>query len=91
MAELFAHCSTGCTVGTCRSYGECLRSKGARVAYCDSSNLRDATRERKWNKELDRARNLMSQGIRPDNTFGAALDRAERVSDATGVPYRAGE
>lgn len=82
-------CSTGCPTQDHRTYGECLRSKGARVAYCDSVNLRDATRERKWNKELDRARSLMSQGITPDNTFGAALDRAERFSDATGVAYRA--
>lgn len=85
-----SNCSSGCpTPGAHQSYGECLRLKGTRVAYCDSVNLRDATRERKWNKELDRARSLMSQGIQPDNTFGPALDKAERVSDATGVPYRA--
>lgn len=83
-------CSTGCpNPGSHSSYGDCLRSKSTKVAYCNSAGGSDATRQRKWDRELDRARALMSQGIRPDNTFGPALDKAERISDATGVPYRA--
>lgn len=83
-------CSSGCpNPGSHGSYGECLRSKSTKVAYCNSAGGSDATRQRKWDRELDRARSLMSQGIRPDNTFGPALDKAERISDATGVPYRA--
>lgn len=84
-------CTSGCATQDHESYAACLRAKSPRIAYCDSVNLRDATREKKWNKELERSRNLMSQGVLPDNTFGPALDRAERFSDATGTPYRAGE
>lgn len=87
-----SNCSSGCpTPGAHQSYGECLRLKATRVAYCNSVAGSDYTREKKWNRELDRSRDLMSKGILPENTFGPALDRAERASDATGTPFRADE
>lgn len=82
-------CTSGCPTQDHGSYAECLRAKSPRIAYCNSAGNRDATREKKWRKEIDRAYNVMSQGILPDNTFGPALDKAERISNETGVPYRA--
>lgn len=82
-------CSSGCpNPGSHESYGECLRSKAPTIRGCGIGG-RDATAQRKWDREVDRARTLMSKGIMPENTFGPALDKAERISDATGVPYRA--
>lgn len=81
-------CTAGCPTKNHGGYGECLRSKNLAVYGLESTG-NDFTKQKKWDRELDRARSLMSQGVLPRNTFGAALDEAERRSDATGKPYRA--
>lgn len=82
-------CTTGCASRDHASYGDCLRAKSVKVAYTNSAAGKDATRQKKWDREVDRSRDLMAQGILPRNTFGPALDEAERESDTTGKPFRA--
>lgn len=45
-------CSTGCPTQDHQSWGECVRSKGLRVAWAASAKGLDLTREKKWDKEL---------------------------------------
>lgn len=83
-------CATSCKTRNHDSYGQCLRSQNVAVYGLESTGSGVTTAaDRKWNSELDRARRLMSQGVMPDNTFTAALDKAEKASDETGTPYRA--
>ena len=83
-------CASTCKTQDHESYGACLRDKNLAVYGLESTGSGvTVTKDKKWNKELDRARNLMSNGVLPDNTFGPALDRAEKFSEATGTPYRA--
>jgi hypothetical protein len=81
-------CASTCRTQSHASYGECLRDKGIAVYGLESTGA-DFTKQKKWDRELDRARGIMSQGIMPRNTFGAALDEAERKSDAMQAPFRA--
>ena len=81
-------CASSCPTKDHATYGECLRSKGLAVYGLESTG-NDFTKQKKWDRELDRARNLMSNGVLPRNTFGKALDEAERKSDAMGKPFRA--
>lgn len=82
-------CTSGCKTQDHASYAECLRAKSPRIAYARSVDGADFTRQKKWDREVARAKSLMSQGILPDNTFGPALDKAERISQSTGEAYRA--
>jgi hypothetical protein len=52
-----------------------------RVAYTNSANGQDATKQKRWDKELERFRTLESQGIAPIGTTHKEMDRSERVVD----------
>lgn len=69
-------CSCGCP-----TYGAHLRGKGIRVAYTNSANGYDYTKQKKWDGELERFRSLDAQGINPIGTTHAEMDRTERVVD----------
>ena len=69
-------CSCGCP-----SYGAHLRGKGIRVAYANSVNGQDASKQKRWDKELQRYRDVRAQGIEPIGTTHAELDRSERLAD----------
>jgi hypothetical protein len=75
-------CSSGCPTQDHASYGECLRSKTARVAYANSVNGWDATKQRRWDGELSRYRALVASGVEPKGTTHRDMDRAERQADA---------
>jgi len=82
-------CSTGCPTQDCPSYGYCMRNKGAKVAYCNSAGGYDATKQKKWDAELDYYRDTVRQGIQPSGTTRDKIDAAVAISDRTGQPYRA--
>ena len=83
-------CASSCTTQDHRSYGECLRSKNLAVYGLESTGSGITVKaSQRFDNETDRARRLMSQGMLPDNCGNAALDKAERISNETGVPYRA--
>jgi len=82
-----SNCSSGCPTQDHQSYGQCLKAKSLRVAYCQSVKGHDYTRQQKWDKNLDHYRRLVDQGIQPDNTWPAACERAERISQEAGEAY----
>ena len=83
-------CSTGCsTPGSHRSYGECMRSKGAKVAYANSAKNLDATAQKRWDKELDLYRQARSEGLQPATTKRKDIETAMAISDKTGKAFRA--
>lgn len=74
-------CRTGCPTKDCRSYAECLRGSGVRVGYSNSANGWDRSRQKHWDGELSRYRDLQAQGIDPIGTTHREMDRSERVAD----------
>lgn len=81
------HCSSGCPTQDHESWGECIRSKGFRVAYCQSANGHDKTRQDKWDAELLEYRAAVAQGIEPDSTATRDTRKAVAWSEKTGVAY----
>lgn len=86
-----SNCTSGCPTQDHASYSECLRGKGTRVAYCNSAAGSDATRQKKWDAEIDAYWNAKRQGIQPEGTSMRQIETAIRLSDATGKPYDAGK
>lgn len=84
-----SNCTSGCRTRDHDSYSECLRSKGTKVAYANSANNWDYTRQKKWDSELAYYRDTVAQGIQPSGTTRDKIDAAVAISDRTGKPYRA--
>ena len=83
-------CTTGCPTQDHQSYGECLRAKNSRVAYCNSAAGRDYTAQKKWDTELAFYRKAKAEGIQPAGTKTDSIERAFRISDKLGKAYVAG-
>lgn len=82
-------CSTRCPTQDHASFGECIRAKGLRVAYCQSADGKDATRQRQWDRELSLYRSARAQGIQPEGTSTAKIRQALDISDRTGQAFGA--
>lgn len=82
-------CSTGCPTQDHATYGECMRSKGTKVAYCNSATGMDYTAQKKWDKELDAYKEAKRQGIQPSGTRMPQIQAATEISDRTGEAYKA--
>ncbi|HET6917279.1 MAG TPA: hypothetical protein VFH56_14390 [Acidimicrobiales bacterium] len=82
-------CTTGCPTQNHSSYAECLKAKAPRVAWANSAGNLDLTTERKWERDLAAYKDARRQGIQPQSTQRAAVDRAVRISNETGVAYQA--
>jgi len=67
-----------------------MRSKGVRTLYANSVKGFDATKEKNWNKELDAYESALRQGVQPEGTSKAKIERAMQISEATGVAFDAG-
>jgi hypothetical protein len=55
-----------------------------RVAYTNSAGGWDATNQKRWDKELQRFRDLESSGISPLGTTHAEMDKTLRVKETVG-------
>lgn len=84
-------CTSSCLTQDHATWGECMRAKNLRVAYCQSVNGLDKTRQNKWDAELDLFRSAAAQGVLPDTTKTRDIRHALDVSDQTGTAYRADE
>jgi hypothetical protein len=82
-----SHCSTSCRTGGHATWGDCVRAKGLRVAYCQSAAGRDYSRQKAWDRELAGYRDARAQGIQPDGTTTAKIRQALDYSDKTGTAY----
>lgn len=80
-------CSAACLTKDHRTFGECMRSKSLQL----SPAVNDAygTGQRAWDKELDNYESAVRQGVEPRGTKQHQIDAAMKMSDATGVAYKA--
>lgn len=76
------NCRSGCPTQNHRSYADCCQGLSINSGAVYS-------KDRAWNKELDAYDNAVAAGMQPAGTSMAKVDEAVRISDATGVPYRA--
>lgn len=89
MTDLIAN-GTRCTCGAGHTtFGACIRAKNLRVAYCQSHNGKDATKQQQWDRELDMYAAARSEGIQPRGTSEGHVRAALEISDATGRPFDA--
>lgn len=82
-------CTSGCVTQDHESYGECLRAKSLRVAYCNSASGQDYTAQKKWDADLAAYKDARAQGIQPSGTDRSKVDRAVAISNETGQAYQA--
>jgi len=82
-------CRSGCPTQDHESYIACFRDSGIRVAYANSTNGWDFTKQKRWDQELSDYRTAVKQGIEPDGCDRRSIDKAVKASDAAGAAYRA--
>ena len=75
-------CRSGCKTKDCGSYAACCRNSAPRVAYTNSANGWDASKQKRWDGELSRFRGLEAQGLEPPGTTHAEMDKYERKIEA---------
>lgn len=80
-------CTSNCLTQDHSSWGECVRAKGLKVAYCRSASGMDYTAQKKWDNDLGAYASARKQGIQPNTTSRADVDRAIRISNDSGVAY----
>jgi hypothetical protein len=68
---------------------ECLRAASVRVAYCNSANGYDYSKQKRWDGELANYRNALASGVEPAGTTQKEIDKANRLSDITGKAFQA--
>lgn len=78
-------CSSGCpTPGRHQSYGECLRGKALQVADVEAHQ-----EQKQIYREQNDYRAARDAGLQPASCRGESVRQAWKITDATGVPYRA--
>jgi len=83
------NCTSACVTRDHESWGECMRNKGLKIAYSNSANGWDATRQKKWDADLDAYADARRQGIQPAGTNRQAVEDAKILSDLSGKPFQA--
>ena len=82
-------CRSACLTQDHATYGECLRAASLRVAYTNSTNGYDYTKQKRWDKELQDYRDARAQGNEPEGTDRRSIDEAVRMSDMIGKAHDA--
>jgi len=67
-----------------------MRDAHLRIAYTDSSNGRDYSTQKAWDRELDLYKTTVESGIKPEGTTTDKIRMAERISEVAGVAYDSG-
>lgn len=83
------NCSASCRTKDHETWGECVRSKGLKVAYAQEWKGKDATAQKKADKSLDEYAKARSYGIQPASTRPADVQAAVRNSEQTGTAFKA--
>ena len=83
-------CTSSCPTQDHKSWGDCIRSKNLKIAYCQSAAGKDYTQQKKWDKELGSYEAARKEGIQPQGTKTHHIENAKRLSDATGSAFDAG-
>jgi hypothetical protein len=79
------NCSSRCPTQDHATFGACIRAKGLQL----NPNLSDTTTSKKWDGDLQKYRDARAQGIQPDGTSAAQVQRAEQISQDMGQAYNA--
>jgi len=66
------------------TWGDCIRGKNIQIGDIPGRMV-----NKKWDADLSAYETARRSGLRPASTDRAAVDKAVRVSDKTGVAYRA--
>lgn len=82
-------CSSGCPTQDHKTLGECMRSKGIKVAYCNSTKGADYTRQKKADRELEAYAKARKEGIQPRSTKRRDIEAAVKASDKSGTAFQA--
>lgn len=69
-------CTSGCATQDHTSWGECMRAKSLRIAYCNSAAGSDATRQKRFDAENARYRDAVSAGLNPTSVRESAVNAA---------------
>lgn len=70
------NCSSACVTKDHETFGECMRSKSLRVAYCASHKGQDYTAQKRWDAELNDFATAKANGIRPEGTTREKINKA---------------
>ena len=71
-----SHCTTGCRTQDHASWGACMKDKALRIAYCNSLNNQDATRQKRFDRENEAYRGAVHAGLNPTSVGTAAVNAA---------------
>lgn len=82
-------CSSSCKTQDHETWGECIRAKNLKTAYCQDWKGADATSQKKADKALDAYEAARKEGIQPKTTRLGDVRAAVEHSDKTGTAYRA--
>lgn len=82
-------CSANCATQDHATYGECLRAKNLHTAYMQEWKGKDATAQKKADRDLDAYQAARKEGIQPKSTRGADVRAAVQFSDKTGKAFQA--
>jgi len=79
-------CSSGCTTGPHRFWGDCVRSKDILIADVTARKFNHGI-----NRQLKDYSAAREAGLQPETVFKKDVDAAWRKTEALGVPFRADE
>ena len=82
-------CASSCQSRNHASYGECLRAKNIKTAYMQEHNGKDATAQKRADRNLDAYESARKYGIQPRSTRAADVQAAVQISDQTGTAFKA--
>lgn len=82
-------CASSCRTQDHKTFGECIRSQGQMIAYCNSASGHDYTNQKRADRDLDAYAAAVKSGIQPANTSRQATNDAVILSDLSGSAFQA--
>lgn len=82
------NCSSSCRTRDHATFGQCMRSKNLKIAYCQSASGRDYTEQKKGDQELALFRQAVAEGHEPESTRTLDSLTAMAYGDRTGTAYK---
>lgn len=82
-------CRSGCATQDHNSWGDCLRASNIQMSTGDANGglVDGGWTNKKWDNELKLYRDARAQGIQPEGTSTAKIQKALDVSDKTGHAF----
>ena len=84
-----SNCRTGCPTQDHESWGDCLRASNLQLTTGDANSnlISSGWTNKKWDNELALYRSARAQGVQPDGTSTAQIQKALDISNKTGHAY----